>query len=215
MTSRYYTSADTLLINLDQAIRTLFGQPPTTGRPQPSAGVVPANELKPAEQQEAARLMRVNHTGEICAQALYQGQALTAQLDEVRGRMEQAAYEENDHLAWCKGRLQDLGSRPSILDPLFYVGAFAIGALAGKAGDRWSLGFVAETEYQVVRHLSSHLQRLPAADHQSRAVLEQMKEDEARHATNAIVAGGVRLPWPIRLLMKGASKIMTKTTYWV
>ncbi|MFZ1495145.1 MAG: 2-polyprenyl-3-methyl-6-methoxy-1,4-benzoquinone monooxygenase [Candidatus Competibacter denitrificans] len=215
MTSRYYTSADTLLINLDQAIRTLFGQPPTTGRPQPSAGVVPANELKPAEQQEAARLMRVNHTGEICAQALYQGQALTAQLDEVRGRMEQAAYEENDHLAWCKGRLQDLGSRPSILDPLFYVGAFTIGALAGKAGDRWSLGFVAETEYQVVRHLSSHLQRLPAADHQSRAVLEQMKEDEARHATNAIVAGGVRLPWPIRLLMKGASKIMTKTTYWV
>lgn len=215
MTSRYYTSADTLLINLDQAIRTLFGQPPTTERPQPSAGVVPANELKPAEQQEAARLMRVNHTGEICAQALYQGQALTAQLDEVRGRMEQDAYEENDHLAWCKGRLQDLGSRPSILDPLFYVGAFTIGALAGKAGDRWSLGFVAETEYQVVRHLSSHLQRLPAADHQSRAVLEQMKEDEARHATNAIVAGGVRLPWPIRLLMKGASKIMTKTTYWV
>ncbi|MGB4945658.1 MAG: 2-polyprenyl-3-methyl-6-methoxy-1,4-benzoquinone monooxygenase [Candidatus Competibacter denitrificans] len=215
MTSRYYTSADTLLINLDQAIRTLFGQPPTTGRPQPSAGIAPANELKPAEQQEAARLMRVNHTGEICAQALYQGQALTAQLDEVRGRMEQAAYEENDHLGWCKGRLQDLGSRPSILDPLFYVGAFAIGALAGKAGDRWSLGFVAETEYQVVRHLSSHLQRLPAADHQSRAVLEQMKEDEARHATNAIVAGGVRLPWPIRLLMKGASKIMTKTTYWV
>ncbi|MER2526884.1 MAG: 2-polyprenyl-3-methyl-6-methoxy-1,4-benzoquinone monooxygenase [Candidatus Competibacter denitrificans] len=214
MTSRYYTSADTLLINLDQAIRTLFGQPPTTGRPQPSA-VAPANELKPAEQQEAARLMRVNHTGEICAQALYQGQALTAQRDEVRGRMEQAAYEENDHLAWCKGRLQDLGSRPSILDPLFYVGAFTIGALAGKAGDRWSLGFVAETEYQVVRHLSSHLQRLPAADHQSRAVLEQMKEDEARHATNAIVAGGVRLPWPIRLLMKGASKIMTKTTYWV
>ncbi|CDI02237.1 2-nonaprenyl-3-methyl-6-methoxy-1,4-benzoquinol hydroxylase [Candidatus Competibacter denitrificans Run_A_D11] len=215
MTSRYYTSADTLLINLDQAIRTLFGQPPTTGRPQPSAGIAPANELKPAEQQEAARLMRVNHTGEICAQALYQGQALTAQLDEVRGCMEQAAYEENDHLTWCKGRLQDLGSRPSILDPLFYVGAFAIGALAGKAGDRWSLGFVAETEYQVVRHLSSHLQRLPAADHQSRAVLEQMKDDEARHATNAIVAGGVRLPWPIRLLMKGASKIMTKTTYWV
>lgn len=215
MTSRYYTSADTLLINFDQAIRTLFGQPPTTGRPQPTASVAPTNDLEPDERQEAARLMRVNHTGEICAQALYQGQALTAQLDEVRGRMEQAAYEENDHLAWCKGRLQDLGSRPSILDPLFYMGAFAIGALAGKAGDRWSLGFVAETEYQVVRHLSSHLQRLPAADHESRAVLEQMKEDEARHATNAIVAGGVRLPWPIRLLMKGASKVMTKTTYWV
>ena len=214
MTSRYYTSADTLLINLDQAIRTLFGQPPTTGRPQPAAGL-PANDLQPAERQEAARLMRVNHTGEVCAQALYQGQALTARLDDVRGRMEQAAYEENDHLAWCKARLQDLESRPSLLDPLFYLGAFTIGALAGKAGDRWSLGFVAETEYQVVRHLSSHLQRLPTADHESRAVLEQMREDEARHATNAIVAGGVRLPWPVRLLMKGASKVMTKTTYWV
>jgi len=214
MTSRYYTPADTLLINLDQAIRTLFGQPPTTGRPQPTADM-PANDLQPADRQEAARLMRVNHTGEVCAQALYQGQALTAQLDDVRGRMEQAAYEENDHLAWCKGRLQDLQSRPSLLDPLFYLGAFTIGALAGKVGDRWSLGFVAETEYQVVRHLSSHLQRLPAADHESRAVLEQMREDEARHATNAIVAGGVRLPWPIRLLMKGAAKVMTKTTYWV
>ncbi|MBK8181898.1 MAG: 2-polyprenyl-3-methyl-6-methoxy-1,4-benzoquinone monooxygenase [Candidatus Competibacteraceae bacterium] len=215
MTSRYYTSADTLLINLDQAIRTLFGQPVTTGRARPAAGVTPAHDLPLAEQQEAARLMRVNHTGEVCAQALYQGQALTARLETVRDRMERAASEENDHLAWCEARLKALDSRPSILNPLFYAGAFAIGALAGKAGDRWSLGFVAETEYQVIQHLDSHLQRLPAGDQESRAVLEQMKEDEAQHATSAVVAGGARLPLPVRLLMKGASKIMTETTYWM
>lgn len=129
--------------------------------------------------------------------------------------MERAASEENDHLAWCEARLKALDSRPSILNPLFYAGAFAIGALAGKAGDRWSLGFVAETEYQVIQHLDSHLQRLPAGDQESRAVLEQMKEDEAQHATSAVVAGGARLPLPVRLLMKGASKIMTETTYWM
>ncbi|MBK7983672.1 MAG: 2-polyprenyl-3-methyl-6-methoxy-1,4-benzoquinone monooxygenase [Candidatus Competibacteraceae bacterium] len=215
MTTRYYTPADVLLGNLDQAIRTLFGRPATTGRSRPSADAVQASELPPAEQQLSARLMRVNHTGEVCAQALYQGQALTADLDKVRDRMERAADEENDHLAWCEARLKELDSRTSILNPLFYAGSFAIGALAGKVGDRWSLGFVAETEYQVVQHLDSHLKRLPEQDRASRAILEQMKEDEARHATNAVVAGGARLPLPIRLLMEGVSKIMTKTTYWV
>ena len=215
MTTRYYTPVDAVLINLDQAIRTLFGRPEATSRHRPAADSAPAAELQPAEQLLAARLMRVNHTGEVCAQALYQGQALTAQLDTVRDRMEQASDEENDHLAWCEARLKELDSRPSILNPLFYAGAFAIGALAGKVGDRWSLGFVAETEYQVVQHLDSHLERLPTHDRSSRAILEQMKEEEARHATNAVAAGGARLPLPVRLLMKGASKIMTKTTYWV
>jgi ubiquinone biosynthesis monooxygenase Coq7 len=214
MTSRHYTPVDALLINLDQAVRTLLGRPATTGRPRPAADTA-AEELKPAEQQLAGRLMRVNHTGEVCAQALYQGQALTARLDAVRDGMEQAASEENDHLAWCEARLKELDSHPSVLNPLFYAGAFAIGALAGRIGDRWSLGFVAETEYQVVQHLNSHLERLPAHDRASRAILEQMKEDEARHATDALIAGGARLPWPVRLLMRGVSKTMTKTTYWV
>lgn len=215
MTTRYYTPTDTLLAHLDQAVRTLFGQPATTGRPRPTPTEQADVELPPTEQALAARLMRVNHTGEVCAQALYQGQSLSARLETVRDRMERAAEEENDHLVWCKTRLKELDSRTSVLNPLFYAGAFAIGALAGKAGDHWSLGFVAETEYQVVQHLDSHLQRLPANDQQSRAILEQMKEDEARHATDAVIAGGVHLPLPLRLLMKGASKIMTKTTYWI
>ncbi len=214
MTTRYYTSVDDLLINLDQAIRTLFGQPATTGRPNPATAAPPA-ELPLEEQRLAARLMRVNHAGEVCAQALYQGQALTARLTTVRDRMERATVEENDHLAWCEARLQELDSQPSVLNPLFYAGAFTVGALAGVAGDRWSLGFVAETEHQVVEHLNAHLERLPSADQPSRAILEQMKEDEARHAANAMAAGGGRLPLPVRVLMKGVSKVMTETTYWV
>ena len=214
MTTRHYTPVDDLLINLDQAVRTLFGQSATTGRPNPAADA-PPTELPPEERRLAGRLMRVNHTGEVCAQALYQGQALTARLTVVRDRMEQATIEENDHLTWCETRLQELDSRPSVLNPLFYAGAFAIGALAGATGDRWSLGFVAETEQQVVEHLNNHLERLPADDQPSRAILEQMKEDEARHAANAMAAGAARLPFPVRALMKGVSKVMTQTTYWV
>ena len=214
MTTRYYTPVDDLLINLDQAVRTLFGQPATTGRPSPAADAPPV-KLPPAERRLAGRLMRVNHTGEVCAQALYQGQALTARLTLVRDRMERATIEENDHLTWCETRLQELDSRPSVLNPLFYAGAFAIGALAGATGDRWSLGFVAETEQQVVEHLNNHLERLPADDQPSRAILEQMKEDEARHAASAMAAGAARLPFPVRALMKGVSKVMTQTTYWV
>ncbi len=214
MTTRYYTPVDTLLIHVDQALRTVFGQPTTTGRPNPATRQ-PTDGLEPVEQQEAGRLMRVNHTGEVCAQALYQGQAWTAQLGEVRDRMDQAALEENDHLAWCRERLTELGTHPSVLNPLFYAGAFAIGAAAGRAGDRWSLGFVAETEHQVVAHLNDHLNRLPAQDQASRAILEQMKEDEARHATHALEAGGTPLPLPVRVLMKAVSKVMTGTTYWI
>ena len=214
MTTRHYTPVDALLISLDQAVGTLFGRPAAASRPNP-ADSAPAAELPADERRLAARLMRVNHSGEVCAQALYQGQALTARLEAVRDRMERAAVEENDHLAWCGARLQALDSHPSVLNPLFYAGSFAIGALAGKAGDRWSLGFVVETEHQVVEHLNSHLDRLPAEDWQDRAILEQMKEDEARHATQALAAGGARLPLPVRLLMKGVSKVMTQTTYWV
>ena len=214
MTTRYYTPVDALLVTLDQAIRTVVGQPATTGRANPAVAVPPA-ELPPEARKRAGRLMRVNHTGEVCAQALYQGQALTARLEAVRDRMEQASGEENDHLAWCKARLKELGSHPSVLNSLFYAGAFTIGALAGKAGDRWSLGFVAETEQQVVQHLSTHLERLPTEDRPSQAILEQMREDEARHATDALAAGGARLPLPVRVLMRGMSKVMTQTTYWV
>ncbi len=214
MMTRHYTPMDTLLINVDQALRTVFGRPVTTGRPNPAASA-PEAELAPFEQQEAGRLMRVNHTGEVCAQALYQGQALTAQLDQVRERMEQAAMEENDHLAWCEERMKTLGSHPSIFNPLFYAGAVVMGAVAGKVGDRWSLGFLAETEHQVVEHLNGHLNRLPTPDQQSRAILEQMKNDEERHATHALAAGGAELPLPIRALMKGVAKVMTRTTYWM
>ncbi len=214
MTDRNYNAIDAVLINLDQAVCTLFGHPATTGRPDPAAEI-PPTELPQAEQTLTARLMRVNHTGEVCAQALYQGQALTARRATVREGMEQAAREENDHLAWCATRLKALGSHPSRLNPLFYAGALAIGALAGKAGDRWSLGFVAETEQQVVAHLDAHLRRLPADDQHTRAILEQMKDDEARHATQALAAGGAPLPWPIRWVMKGVAKGMTGTTYWV
>ncbi|HEU5338909.1 MAG TPA: 2-polyprenyl-3-methyl-6-methoxy-1,4-benzoquinone monooxygenase, partial [Sulfuricaulis sp.] len=153
--------------------------------------------------------------GEICAQALYQGQATTARLPEVRGKMDQAAQEENDHLAWTEERIRELGSHTSYLNPLWYAGSFAIGAFAGLAGDKWSLGFVAETEKQVVKHLESHLQRLPTEDLKSRQILEQMRDDEGHHATVAIESGGVPLPEPVRQLMRFASKIMTRTAYWL
>lgn len=211
---RRYGILDQLVVTLDQALHTLAGPYATTGRPNP-ADAWPEAELSPAERRHAAGLMRVDHAGEVCAQALYQGQALTARLDEVRGRMEQAAAEENDHLAWCAERLEELGSRTSLLNPFWYAGAFAIGAAAGLAGDRWSLGFVAETERQVVAHLEGHLRRLPPRDRRSRAILEQMKMDEGRHATGALEAGGTELPRPVRLLMRLASRVMTTVAYYL
>jgi len=210
----HYTAIDTLLINLDQAVRTVFGRPPSTGRPNPADQAWEA-ELNEVEQQQAARLMRVNHTGEVCAQALYQGQALTASQPDVRVQLEQAAREENDHLNWCETRLEELGSHTSVLNPLFYAGSFLLGVLNGQAGDRWNLGFLAETERQVVQHLQDHLQRLPPQDEKSRLILAGMQADEGRHATTALEAGGTPLPLPVRLLMKAAAKVMTRTTYWV
>lgn len=211
---RHYSFSDRLLSQIDQGLRTLFGRPLATGRPDP-AQAAPAVELDDAARQESIRLMRVNHCGEVCAQALYQGQALTARSDEVRQAMEQAAAEENDHLIWCSDRIAALGGRTSYLNPLFYIGSLALGAAAGAVGDRRSLGFLAETEHQVVRHLDGHLQRLPAEDARSRAVLAQMKEDEGEHAATALAAGGQLPPRPIAGLMRLASKAMTRTTYWL
>lgn len=212
MNARHYTPVDQLLMNLDMAVRTVFGRPEVTERPNPAAGVEDS-ELSDHEKRHVAGLMRINHAGEVCAQALYQGQALTARLPEVRESMERSAQEENDHLDWCEGRVRELGSHTSVLNPFWYAGSFAIGALAGAAGDKWSLGFVAETEKQVVKHLDSHLQQLPEQDAKSRVILEQMKEDEQHHATVALEAGGTELPGPIKALMGLTSKLMTKTVY--
>ena len=211
---RLYSAADDLIMGLDQALQTIFGRPPTTGRPNPADGV-PEAELSEAERDEAGRLMRVNHVGEVCAQALYQSQALTARREETRQRMERAAQEENDHLVWCEQRIDELGSRKSLLNPLWYAGSFTIGSLAGLAGDRWNLGFVVETERQVVKHLDEHLRRLPAEDRRSRAIVEQMKIDEGEHATTALRAGAAELPEPVKGLMRLASRVMTRTAHWI
>jgi 3-demethoxyubiquinol 3-hydroxylase len=210
---RHYSPADTLLIRFDRTLRTLFGRPPTE-RPDP-ADALPEGALSDADREGAARLMRVNHAGEICAQALYHGQSLTARRGGVRASMERAAREENDHLAWCERRTRELGGHVSLLNPAWYAGSFAIGALAGVAGDRWSLGFMAETEHQVVEHLEDHLARLPEADAKSRAILRQMQADEAAHATAALQSGGAPLPAPLRGLMRAASRVMTGTAYYL
>ena len=215
MTQRKLTPIDTILINLDSGLRTIFGNPPLTERPNPAADIADA-PLDAAEKELAGRLMRINHSGEVSAQGLYQGQALTAKLPEVREKMERAALEENDHLEWCERRINELGSHKSLLNPLWYVGSLAIGAIAGAAGDKWSLGFVAETEHQVIKHLNEHLDQVPQKDQKTRAILEQMKEDEGHHATVALQHGGAQLPWPVRkVLMPIMSKVMTKSAYWL
>ena len=210
MTYRHYTPADRLLMGFDQAMRTVFGRPQVTERPNPAEGLSEA-ETAESEQAHTARLMRINHTGEVCAQALYQGQALTAKLPDVRNSMERAAQEENDHLNWCEGRIKELGSRKSLLNPLWYTSSFMIGATAGLAGDKWSLGFLAETENQVVKHLEGHLQQLPDGDDKSHTILEQMKIDEARHKASALNAGGSALPDPVKKMMTLVSRVMTTT----
>jgi ubiquinone biosynthesis monooxygenase Coq7 len=205
---------DVLVAGFDQALRTAAGIQPGSGRTNPAAESG-QDKLAAEHRRHVAGLMRVNHSGEVAAQALYQGQALTARLDQVRDTMEQAAREEIDHLRWCESRLQELDARPSALNPLWYAGSFAIGALAGIAGDRWSLGFVAETEKQVVKHLEDHLERLPTADERSRAILEQMKVDEQQHGQSAQSAGAATLPAPIKRLMTLTSRVMTRTAYWI
>jgi ubiquinone biosynthesis monooxygenase Coq7 len=214
MPTRNYTAADHWIHALDQALQTVFGPTPSPGRPTPADAKTDAT-VDVRGRDLAARLMRINHAGEIAAQALYQGQALSARHPRVRETMEQAAQEENDHLAWTAQRIDELGGHTSRLNPLWYGGSFALGALAGIAGDKWSLGFVAETERQVVRHLDSHLAQLPVEDEKSRSILEQMRADEQQHATTAIEAGAADLPAPVKTLMGWMSKIMTRTAYWV
>jgi ubiquinone biosynthesis monooxygenase Coq7 len=214
MQKRQFSMTDKLLAQADQSIRTIFADAPKSSRPNP-ADVYDECELKDSARQHVGGLMRVNHSGEVSAQGLYQGQALTARLPDVRDKMEQAAIEENDHLAWCEQRLSDVQARKSLLNPLWYAGSFVIGAVAGAIGDKWSLGFVAETEHQVVKHLDEHLDSLPQDDRKTRAILEQMKTDELHHATTALHHGGAELPVPARKLMTLMSKVMTRTAYWV
>ena len=206
-------SIDAFLGAADGALRTLFAKPLAL-RPCPT---VPAQEtvLSPAEKRKAAALMRVNHVGEVCAQALYAAQSLTTRDPALRAHFEHAAREETDHLAWTQGRLDELGARPSLLNPLWYAGAFGLGLIAGRLGDQASLGFLVETERQVEAHLQSHLEQLPAADHASRAIVAQMKEDEAAHAALAVKAGGMELPAPVRGMMKAAAKLMTTTASYI
>lgn len=205
---------DHAIINFDSALRTVFGQPAATERVSPATDIA-EEALSEEERRLSGRLMRVNHAGEVAAQALYQGQALTARLTEVRKAMEEAAREENDHLLWCQQRVQELGTHTSYLNPLWYASSFAIGSLAGMTGDKQSLGFIVETERQVVRHLDRHLDRISVQDARSRAILEQMKQDEARHATVALESGGIELPSPVKALMGIVSKVMTRTAYWI
>ena len=213
MNDRRLTPADRLLQQADLALRATLGRP-TPRRPSPGAGR-DGHLADNAARRHAAGLMRINHAGEVAAQGLYHGQALTARRPEIRRQMAEAARDEGDHLAWCRDRLQDLGSRPSLLNPLWYAGSIAIGALAGAMGDRYSLGFMAETERQVEGHLDDHLARLPPDDERSRAILEQMKTDEVGHARAAIEAGGAALPRPVRQLMRLTSRVMTRTAYWL
>ena len=204
---------DDLIIAFDQGLRTVFA-PARSMRATPG-DALPDADMDETQRSLAAALMRVNHSGEICAQALYQGQALTARDSAARAALEHAAQEETEHLAWTERRITELGGRKSLLNPLWYAGSFAIGATAGLLGDKWNLGFLAETEHQVVRHLEGHLQRLPAADRKSRAIVEQMRDDEARHATSALRHGGAELPSPVRAAMQLSSKVMTGTAFFL
>lgn len=210
---------DRFLNEIDQSLRTVHTTPPTTGRNNPADQFNTSqtdSSLSDTDKRLSSRLMRINHAGEVAAQGLYRGQALTAKSDTVRQQMEQSAAEENDHLAWCKQRIGQLGSHTSYLGAFWYWGSFSIGASAGLIGDQWSLGFVKETEDQVVRHLDQHMQRLPTADVASLAILQKMKEDELHHGDMAVKTGAASLPAAIRnIFMPLQGKIMTQTTYWI
>jgi len=206
-----HTTLDRIISEFDVGLRTLLAKPHSQ-RPHPDAGIAEA-ALNDAEKKHVSALMRINHTGEVCAQALYSGQALTARDAATSKTMQQAAREETEHLAWCETRIHQLGGRTSILNPLFYAGSFAIGAVAGALGDKWSLGFLEETENQVGAHLASHLKQLPDSDEKSRKIIEQMQIDEAKHADDASKLGAADLPPPVKFCMKHMSKLMTTTTY--
>ncbi len=212
MNDRKLSPLDHFIAAADDVLRALSGNTHQTERSSPAEDQA-ETELSDKERRHIAGLMRVNHTGEVCAQALYQGQALTADLPEVRASMEQAAQEEVDHLVWCEERLNQLGSHTSMLNPVFYGASFLMGAAAGLAGDKYSLGFVAATEERVTRHLREHLEQLPEGDHRSRKILEQMLEDEQHHGEQALAAGGRNFPEPVKKAMTGVAKIMTQSSY--
>ncbi|ALB23607.1 2-nonaprenyl-3-methyl-6-methoxy-1,4-benzoquinol hydroxylase [Piscirickettsia salmonis] len=212
MKKRHYSRIDRLIQAFDNSLRTLT-LIPQSSRPNPAGNTVMAAELNETEKKHIAGLMRINHTGEICAQALYQAQALTAKNPAIQQTMRHASIEENDHLNWCASRLQALESHTSYLTPLCYSASFSIGTMAGLAGDRWNLGFVAETEDQVTHHLEQHLRQIPEKDTKTRAILSQMVTDEKQHAEQARNQGGKKLPWPIRFGMKLTAKVMTTTAY--
>lgn len=204
---------DQLIIGFDKALRTVFANAQTV-RPMPGEQL-PEAELSDEEKRHAAALMRVNHCGEICAQALYQGQALMSKDEDIKRALESAAHEETEHLAWTERRIAELGGRKSLLNPVWYTGSLAIGMLAARFGDGVNLGFLAETERQVESHLKSHLDRLPAQDQRSREIVEQMKTDEVAHAETAVRLGAIELPMPVKSAMKATSKVMTGIAYWV
>ena len=203
---------DRFIAEFDTALRSVAGGAQSR-RPTPGSSEIANSNLDVAQRKHAAGLMRVNHVGEVCAQALYQSQKMLARDPEIQAMLEHSGQEEMDHLAWCETRLQELGSHPSYLNPFWYAGSFVIGMIAGLAGDRWSLGFVAETEKQVENHLESHLEKLPQEDLRSRAIVDQMRIDEIEHGQAALHAGGVALPEPIQKVMRGMSKVMTTAAY--
>lgn len=211
---RQYSFIDQLCLGVDQALKTLTGATATTGQAYPAEGIAEVLTC-PQERKHAAGLMRVNHAGEICAQALYHGQGAASMSPTLRAKMQQAAQEEGDHLAWCQQRLSELSSHPSYLNPVWYAGSFAIGLGAGMVGDVWSLGFIVETERQVIKHLEEHCQRLPKDDGRSQAILQQMTEDEAKHRDQALAEGAEELPFFVRKAMGYVAKVMVKTAYWI
>lgn len=212
--TRNYSKLDQLCISIDEALRAVCGKASTMKRPYP-AGNTAEPELTDSERKHIAGLMRVNHAGEVCAQALYHGQGLVSRDPAIQQQMQAAAVEEGDHLAWCSQRLSELDSHTSYLNPFWYAGSFAIGVAAGCISDKCSLGFVAETESQVVKHLESHLASLPEKDEKTQKILQQMKNDEAEHRDEALEAGATQLPEPVKKVMSWASKLMVKTAYWI
>jgi ubiquinone biosynthesis monooxygenase Coq7 len=212
MTTRHFSFIDKILMQVDAALQTLFTTPPTCRNIE-----FPKNtqDLSAPQQRLSASLMRVNHSGEVCAQALYQSQAIFARSPNIKKSLLQSADEENDHLNWCKIRVEDLNSHTSFLNPLWYCGSFIIGTFAGALGDKWSLGFIVETERQVAKHLDSHLTRLPAADQTSRDIVQQMKYDEMQHAATAAHNGGAELPYIVKAIMAGTAKIMTVSAFYI
>jgi ubiquinone biosynthesis monooxygenase Coq7 len=202
---------DRAIVELDRALRTMAGV--HAARRASPADTVPEADLDAGKREHAAALMRVNHVGEVCAQALYQGQSLTARNDSVRASLEQAAQEEEDHLAWSANRIRELGGRASLLNPLWYAGSLAMGMVAGALGDRWNLAFLAETEHQVEEHLGGHLERLAPEDARTRAVVEAMRADEARHRETAVALGAAELPQPVKVAMRAVAKVMTAVAY--